>query len=513
MDSLPIQLLGTTYAMFPVLWLATHLLVSALIPVVVYGFKRRGQFSRKEWSIGLSFVGVLIAMAAIDLRNSWSTIGDFTTFWVRHCYISVPSFFAASVIFTVLTLRVWAKIQVGLTPKSLRDRLERFVLCVASITSVVVVLGGFFGAGGGESGFAFGAIMALVPGVVFGLGTGITFATAQKPSQVFFMMGVLFLMIVAVQLIWSPVSYLPAKFKSDSGLVFSFDEGNTRHLVARGNQEFIVELDDLPKDLHVVGDLAIFNLYSEVNGGEVYAYNLDKRELEWEFNAAREVPTIPETSYTGISVDRSRVLVSVDQTIFALGLGNGEVLWKTPLPRQKIRAWDLPWTKCGRVGNALIFKCYEDLFCLDVKSGKLMWSIDCDPLERQPGMIASNSFGPAKRQQPSVVVVTSDDTSPSGYSLSFTSRRMIRSDEEVWSSLKPPPQTTHGAAEDALALHIFNSFWGSPQYICVLDLSVPISENGKANIKFSMIDKVELWKGNRLLIAAEPPMYLSGFND
>ncbi len=177
---------------------------------------------------------------------------------------------------------------------------------------------------------------------------------------------------------------LPRNLKASDGTVFHYDHGNTRHLVSvKGTKQTVVkELESFPYDINIAGDLAIYTFGGGVSvrdtgGGDVYAYDLKKRKMAWKFQASSKLPKLSPASYTGIAIDGDRALVSVDQSIFALNVDTGKLLWTTRLPRQSIRRYDHPWTRIGRINDRLIVKCYDDLFVLRQSDGKLIWSFDC----------------------------------------------------------------------------------------------------------------------------------------
>ena len=102
-----------------------------------------------------------------------------------------------------------------------------------------------------------------------------------------------------------------------------------------------------------------------------------QQRIAWTFRASSIQRDLPPASYTGVAVDGNQVLVSVDQSIYALALASGKLRWRSVLPRQTLLRYDHPWTKIGRHGDTLIVACYEDLFVLQRDDGKLIWSFDC----------------------------------------------------------------------------------------------------------------------------------------
>ncbi len=76
-------------------------------------------------------------------------------------------------------------------------------------------------------------------------------------------------------------------------------------------------------------------------------------------------------------MDGSIVLVSADQTIFALDGRKGNFLWMTSLPRQDLRYADSAWTKFSRYRELYLIQCYDYLVALRMGDGRLIWSFDC----------------------------------------------------------------------------------------------------------------------------------------
>lgn len=184
----------------------------------------------------------------------------------------------------------------------------------------------------------------------------------------------------------NPLKPLARNLTAVDGTKFSYRWGNTRHLIAvSGGQERIVKrLESYPHDLHIAGNLAVFTFSggtapAKTGGGEVHAYNLKTKKWEWEFAASTKIPDLDEAAYTSINIDGDRVLVSTDQTLFSLTLDGGKIKWMTKLPRQAIRQYDAPSTAIGRFGDVLFVQCYEDVFAVRAKDGKLLWSFDCGP--------------------------------------------------------------------------------------------------------------------------------------
>ena len=280
-----------------------------------------------------------------------------------------------------------------------------------------------------------------------------------------------------------------------------------QNLSASRSVTFPRPLEHYVADLHVANGLAIFTFASggSIGGGEVYAYSIQEDRLAWEFDASNELPDVSEYEHTEVEVDGQRILVSVDQVLFALSIDSGNILWMTKLPRQVIRRYDLPWTKIGRRGDMLFVACYEDLFAVRADDGQLLWSFDPGPFGRPWPTIKDEKVYLATREGPvdmtsttvggggvpkkaiSAVKVVRDETSPVGYSIEFISRRDVPPEEEVWWSLKPPPLPGHHVKFDRVILklidtHIDHRAW---EPITKLDISLPLHTSGRAYIKFT----------------------------
>ncbi len=167
------------------------------------------------------------------------------------------------------------------------------------------------------------------------------------------------------------------------GREFVYSRGNTRHLVVRedGRERVLQRLDDFPYGLCIADELALYTFaggvsYQDTGGGVVYAWDHRAGALRWTFRADAHIDLDP-ADYTTIAVDGERALVSVRQSIFALRLADGALLWHTALPAQEIRRYDSPWTTFGSVDGKLLVACYEDLFALDPERGTLLWQHDC----------------------------------------------------------------------------------------------------------------------------------------
>jgi outer membrane protein assembly factor BamB len=100
----------------------------------------------------------------------------------------------------------------------------------------------------------------------------------------------------------------------------------------------------------------------------------------WKFEGSKLLPKGP--SYTAIAIDDDRVLVSTDQTLFALKANTGQLLWQLSLPRQPLLRFDSPWTQFGRLQDRLFIRCYNGLFVLERPSGKLLWFFNCGQFGR-----------------------------------------------------------------------------------------------------------------------------------
>ncbi len=326
-----------------------------------------------------------------------------------------------------------------------------------------------------------------------------------------------------------PLPPLEQNLKSSDGLVFEYSRGNTQGLIGRmnGTVQYTKYLEDYPYDLHIVNNLAIFTFAgggSSTGGGEVYAFDLKRNTLVWEFGASKLLEGLAESETTNITVDGEKVLVSVDQVIFALSVDSGEVLWMARLPRQSIRQHDSAWTQIGRVGKTLFVQCYEDLFALRAEDGKLLWSFDAGPfgeswptikdgriyLATRSGPVEMSSFsfvGGFREKLISAVKVTKDGKSPAGYSLEFISRRDIPKGEDVWWTLKPPPKVNTDVATSRLVLRLVAEYkWSAADVDLTVDLTQPLSASGKAYVKFhGFFEKALLLKDNVEILEVDKP--------
>jgi hypothetical protein len=295
------------------------------------------------------------------------------------------------------------------------------------------------------------------------------------------------------------------------GRVFEYDPGNTHDLqtAAQGRDGFRLKLESFIHDLNVVGDLAIFNFASESGqgGGEVYAYDLRRRALAWEFDASRALPDLPDRSYTAIAADDTQVYVAVDQILFALDIATGKQSWMTRLPRQRIRRYDSAWTKVGRHQDKLFVQVYEDLFLLDARSGRLQWSFDAGPFAQPWPLVHDGKAYVGTRkgpvQQTSASFVSRGDDKPvsalkitrtgDGYQITPMSRRDIPAGEAVWWSLKPPPAPGKRATRVVLRLAEDDADDRRE-----LDLTVPLARAPVTYVKFhGWLDQATLKRGGR----------------
>lgn len=200
-----------------------------------------------------------------------------------------------------------------------------------------------------------------------------------------------------------PLPRLPRNLTTDSGWTLEGDDGNTRHLIGhrKGQKRLLRELPDFPYHLVVVGDRVFYTFAGGVSrhdtgGGEVHAYDVTAGRVAWTFRAAEHLGELSPHTWTGIDLDGQRLLVSVDQSIFALDLA-GKVLWHTRLPRQALRRYDAAWTTIGRWQDRLVVRCYEDLFVLDGSSGELVWRYDAGPFGHPWPVVAGDAFFVATR--------------------------------------------------------------------------------------------------------------------
>jgi hypothetical protein len=250
----------------------------------------------------------------------------------------------------------------------------------------------------------------------------------------------------------------------------------------------------------------------------VYAYDLERQSLAWEFNAARVMPDLPENAYTAVAVDGQRVLVSVDQTIMGLDAASGRLLWTTALPRQSIPTFSNPWTTFGRVGHHLLVACYEMLFMLD--PGRLLWSfsvglfdepwptIDRERLyvatRQGPVEIGSTTFvGEPPPRMLSALRVRRDREAPAGYLMEYLSRHDIPAAAPVWWSLAPPPAT---GSSERLTLELIDDPDDARK--TTIDTTVPLHETGVAYVKFgNHPDRVRLLRNGQEILSQKGPAF------
>lgn len=188
----------------------------------------------------------------------------------------------------------------------------------------------------------------------------------------------------------TPISPFITNLTAEDGTVFVFDQGNTRHLKIKnkdGKKEIIRYLPDFPFQLNVVNNLVLFTFaggtsWMDTGGGIVYAYKFKSNHLAWKFDSSKYIKSLSENTWTGITVNKDRVYVSVDQVLFALNAQNGKIIWLTKLPRQRLGRHDSAWTTMAQKGNYLLLTCYNCFFCIDPKDGKILW-------KRPGGFLAS----------------------------------------------------------------------------------------------------------------------------
>lgn len=293
------------------------------------------------------------------------------------------------------------------------------------------------------------------------------------------------------------------------GRVFEFDPGNTHDLqtATQDKNGFHLRLESWIHDLNVIGNLAIFNFASESGqgGGEVYAYDLQRRALAWEFDASRALPGLPDRIYTAIAADDTQVYVSVDQTLFALDIATGKQSWMTKLPRQAIRRYDSAWTTIGRDQDKLFVLVYEDLFVLDARSGRLIWSFDAGPFAKpwplvHEGKVYVGTRKGAAQQMSASFGFSGEDEIVSALKITKTgnryqiipiSRREIPPGAAVWWSLKPPPAPGKRGKRVVLRL-------AEEDDRRDLDLTVPLARESVTYVKFhGWLGKAKLTRGGR----------------
>jgi outer membrane protein assembly factor BamB len=291
----------------------------------------------------------------------------------------------------------------------------------------------------------------------------------------------------------------PLQSRTDSrGRVFEFNPGGTHDLqtVEQGRGRFHLKLEGWIHDLNVIGNLALFNFASESGqgGGEAYAYDLERRALAWEFDASRALPGLPDRIYTAIAADDKQVYISVDQTILALDIATGKQLWMTKLPRQTIRRYDSAWTTVGRHEDKISVVVYEDLFLLDARSGRLIWSFDAGPFAKpwplvHDGKVYVGTRKGAVQQMSASFGFSGEDKIVSAlkitrtgnrYQITPISRREIPPGEAVWWSLRPPPASGKRAPRIVLRLAEED---GDDQR--TIDLTVPLARAPVTYVKFT----------------------------
>jgi len=331
-----------------------------------------------------------------------------------------------------------------------------------------------------------------------------------------------------------PLAPLKQNLSGSNGVIFEFSKDNTKALIGRKNGDVIINkwLESWLSALHIVKNMAIFvfSPYSP-DRGTVYAYDFTRDALVWEFDPSRTLSTLHDYVYTDIAIDENHVLVSVDQTIFALSIDSGSIAWMTKLPRQEILRYDSAWTTVGRVGDMLLVQCYGDLFALRAKDGKLLWSFDPGPFGRPwptlkngrlylatregPVQMLSYSFGGRGTKKPlSIVKVMRDETAENGYSITFMSRDDVPPDAQIWWSLKPPPQPNiwHRLqrkwlkSQPTMLRLVPNPFNELHPFYVELDVTQPLSSSGVVYIKFLQpMDHVVLLYGYLPLVQQKVP--------
>ena len=73
-----------------------------------------------------------------------------------------------------------------------------------------------------------------------------------------------------------------------------------------------------------------------------------------------------------------KALIRTQQVGLVAHPKTGVVEHQVELPQQHLRRYDSPWLgESFSVGNdQVVLKCYEDLFCVDIKLGKVLWNYD-----------------------------------------------------------------------------------------------------------------------------------------
>ncbi|MBI2378213.1 MAG: PQQ-binding-like beta-propeller repeat protein [Deltaproteobacteria bacterium] len=176
-----------------------------------------------------------------------------------------------------------------------------------------------------------------------------------------------------------PLAPVPVNLVGGDGTRFSFRPGYTRDLMLEGDPQSTLfqKLPSFPGDLSVAGPLVIFVWSTrQIGAGEVVAFDYPTRRVEWEFQAWRRHPDLPEGSHTSIAIDGDTVLVSADQVLYGLGIVDGSMRWIVAPPRQEIRYHDSAWTTFFAEKDKLLVRLYEDWVVLDRRSGRFLWSFD-----------------------------------------------------------------------------------------------------------------------------------------
>ncbi len=186
----------------------------------------------------------------------------------------------------------------------------------------------------------------------------------------------------------SPLEPLPRNLVGSQGEQFS-DGGKNLEAVVSGSGQIFRRLPTFVHELHIDGSRAFFTQDSDISAGEVFAYEFGAGQLQWVFRPWTLRPRLSPWATSELALDRGRLLVSVEEVVYALDPATGELIWSTELPRQSIRHYDRAWTTFYGFEDRLYLRVYEDLFVLDRTSGVLLWSFDPGPLSSVVPTIAN----------------------------------------------------------------------------------------------------------------------------
>lgn len=282
---------------------------------------------------------------------------------------------------------------------------------------------------------------------------------------------------------------LPEPWTAANGTVLAVEVGDAIH---REDGHVIQRLPAPLQNLVVVGNTVLFT-YSKaapMRSGEVYAYDLERGALAWQFDAWRWDPAL-EGGETTLAVGFDQVFLGVDQTLFSLAPETGEVLWLIALPAQEVGPWEAYWTRFANVNDKLLVSSFGRLSLLEPSDGSLLWSFDAGsrsypwptladgrlyvatqaPEETVDGLWADEpDNGPVE----SLVKVTADG-------LELATIAELPPETVAWSALSETP-TADGVPEIVVELHQM-PWTENESEIFSVNLSGPVHDNGSAWIK------------------------------